>query len=166
MYQLLFIIAGCSLTGTVRSRSIFSWCISLCACSHSSGHSRTSAASRENHWTGLYTGGQDCQLWVHCQWSIRPPCCLYSVARECIYLFLVRDKPSSFFIEPNGVSGSCGDLSVMSVEVSGNEYTSRLTLTATTELNGMTINCTLSSVVDFGSDTVKTGGEYFHFFKY
>ncbi len=71
---------------------------------------------------------------------------------------------SSF--EPNGVSGSCGDLSAMSVGVNGNEYTSRLTLTATAELNGMTINCTLSSVVDFGSDTVKTGGEYFHFFKY
>ena len=68
--------------------------------------------------------------------------------------------------EPNGVSGSCGDLSAMSVWVNGNEYTSRLTLTATAELNGMTINCTLSSVVDFGSDTVKTGGEYFHFFKY
>ncbi|XP_064393678.1 uncharacterized protein LOC135341095 isoform X5 [Halichondria panicea] len=70
---------------------------------------------------------------------------------------------SSF--EPNGVSGSCGDLSAMSVGVNGNEYTSRLTLTATAELNGMTINCTLSSVVDFGSDTVKTGGEYFSLFQ-
>ena len=68
-------------------------------------------------------------------------------------------RHSSF--EPNGVSGFCGDLSAMSVGVNGNEYTSRLTLTATTELNGMTINCTLSSVVDFGSDTVKIGGEYF-----
>ena len=73
-------------------------------------------------------------------------------------------RHSSF--ESNGVSGFCGDLSAMSVGVNGNEYTSRLTLTATAELNGMTINCTLSSVVDFGSDTVKTGGEYFHFFKY
>ncbi len=85
------------------------------------------------------------------------------MARECIYLYLVRDKPFHSSFEPNGVSGSCGDLSAMSVGVNGNEYTSQLTLTATAEL---TINCTLSSVVDFGSDTVKTGGEYFHFFKY
>ena len=68
---------------------------------------------------------------------------------------------SSF--EPNGVSGSCGDLSAMSVGVNGNEYTSRLTLTATTELNRRNINCTLSSIVDVGSDPIKTGGKYFTF---
>ena len=59
----------------------------------------------------------------------------------------------------SGVSGSCGDLTVMSVGVNGREYTSRLTLTATTELNEKTINCTLSGVVLFGSDTIRVGGE-------
>ncbi len=62
--------------------------------------------------------------------------------------------------DPSGVSDTCGDLSAMSVGVSGNDYTSRLTLAATLELNGTTINCTQSdplSVVE--SDTLRTGGE-------
>ncbi len=62
-------------------------------------------------------------------------------------------RHSSF--EPNGVSDVCGDLSAMSVEVSGNEYPSRLTLTAAAELNGMTIECTLSSVVELGMILLK-----------
>ncbi len=62
--------------------------------------------------------------------------------------------------EPNGVSGSCGDLSAMSVGVSGNNFTSRLTLTATAELNGMTIECTRSGIVVLGNDTLRTGGKY------
>ena len=56
---------------------------------------------------------------------------------------------------------TCGPLTVMSVGVNGTEYTSRLTLTATTELNGAMINCTLSTSIDnvlIGSDTIKVGG--------
>ena len=44
----------------------------------------------------------------------------------------------------SGVKNKCGNLTVMSVGVSGTEYTSRLTLTATTELNGRMINCTFA----------------------
>ncbi len=62
--------------------------------------------------------------------------------------------------EPNGVSGSCGGLFAMSVGVSGNEYTSRLTLTATAGLNGMTVECSRSNIVIVGSDTLRTGGKY------
>ncbi len=36
-----------------------------------------------------------------------------------------------FLYEPNGVTLTCGDLSAMSVGVSGNDYTSRLALIAT-----------------------------------
>ncbi len=62
--------------------------------------------------------------------------------------------------EPTGESGSCGSsLSAMSVGVSGNDYTSRLTLTATAGLNGMTVECTLSGSVVVGNDTLRTGGE-------
>ena len=61
--------------------------------------------------------------------------------------------------EPNRESGSCGSVSAMSVGVSGNNYTSRLTLTATAGLNGTIIECTLSGSVVVGSDTLKTGGE-------
>ena len=60
--------------------------------------------------------------------------------------------------EPNGVSDSCDDLSAMSVGVSGSNYTSRLTLTATIGLNGSTVECTRSALDIFGSDTLKTGG--------
>ena len=59
-----------------------------------------------------------------------------------------------------GMNITCGPLTVMSVGVSGTEYTSRLTLTATTELNGAMINCTLSTSngdVLIGSDTIKVG---------
>ena len=60
--------------------------------------------------------------------------------------------------EPNGVRGSCGDLSGMSVGVSGNNFTSILTLIATIGLNGMTIECTRSGTVIFGNDTLRSGG--------
>ncbi len=59
---------------------------------------------------------------------------------------------------PNGVTVNCGDLSAMSFGVSGNNYTSRLTLTATAELNGRTIECSRSGI-GVGSDTLKTGSE-------
>ncbi len=62
--------------------------------------------------------------------------------------------------EPNGESGACGDLSAMSVGVSGDNYTSRLTLTATAGLNGMTVECSRSGIVIVGSDTLRTGGKY------
>ncbi len=61
--------------------------------------------------------------------------------------------------QPNGESGICGDLSAMSVRVSGDNYTSRLALTATAELNGTIIECIRSGSVVVGSDTLKTGGE-------
>ncbi len=61
--------------------------------------------------------------------------------------------------QPNGESGTCGDLSATSVGVSGDDYTSRLTLTATAELNGTIIECTRSDSVVVGSDTLTTGGE-------
>ena len=57
-----------------------------------------------------------------------------------------------------GVSATCGNLTAMSVGVSGSEYISRLTLTATTKLKKAVINCTLSGVVLIGSDTVSIGG--------
>ena len=57
-----------------------------------------------------------------------------------------------------GARGSCGDLTAMSVGVNGTEYTSRLTLTATTELNGRMVNCTLNGVELIGSDTIKVQG--------
>ncbi len=65
-----------------------------------------------------------------------------------------------FRYQPNGVSDhtSC-DLSALSVGVSGSNYTSRLTLTATAGLNGRTIECSLSGSVVFGNDTLRTGGE-------
>ncbi len=58
----------------------------------------------------------------------------------------------------SGDSETCGDLSGMSVRVSGNNFTSRLTLTATVGLNGTTIECTLSDTVVLGNDTLRSGG--------
>ncbi len=55
----------------------------------------------------------------------------------------------------NGVSGTCG----ASTGVSGDNYTSRLTVTATAGQNGRIIECTRSGSVVFGNDTLKTGGE-------
>ena len=57
-----------------------------------------------------------------------------------------------------GAIAVCGNLTAVSVGVSGTEYTSRLTLTATTELNGTVISCTLAGIVVIGSDTVYVGG--------
>ena len=56
------------------------------------------------------------------------------------------------------VSDTCGDLSAMSIGVDDTNYTSRLTVTANTGLNGTMINCTISNVVLEGSDTIRVGG--------
>ena len=60
----------------------------------------------------------------------------------------------------SGVSSWCGDLIAMSVGVNGMEYTSSLTLNATTELNEKMINCTFSSIVLIGYEIIKIGGWY------
>ena len=54
-----------------------------------------------------------------------------------------------------GVSGVCAGLSAQSVSVNGTEFTSTLTLTATAQLNGTTINCTLNGMVSFGWETIR-----------
>ncbi|XP_064400235.1 uncharacterized protein LOC135346511 isoform X2 [Halichondria panicea] len=59
--------------------------------------------------------------------------------------------------QPNGESRTCGGLSAMSVGVSEDNYTSRLTLTATVGLNGSTVECSRSGTVVLGSDTLRTG---------
>ena len=58
------------------------------------------------------------------------------------------------------VAEHCSYLSAVGVLVNMTlmEYTSELTLTANAELSGGMINCTLSAVVAFGSDTIKVGG--------
>ena len=58
----------------------------------------------------------------------------------------------------SGVSDTCGDLSAMSVGVDGTNYTSGLTVTANTGLDGTMINCTIGNVVLEGSDTIRVGG--------
>ena len=65
---------------------------------------------------------------------------------------------SSF--EPNGTSGVCGGLSAMSVGVDGRNHTSRLTLTATTGMNGETVECSLGGQNEVGTDTISVGGKY------
>ena len=57
-----------------------------------------------------------------------------------------------------GVSGVCAGLSAQSVSENGTEFTSTLTLTATAQLNGTTINCTLNGMVSFGSKTLLLEG--------
>ena len=58
----------------------------------------------------------------------------------------------------SGTSATCGDLSAMSVGVDGTNYTSRLTVTGNTGLDGTMIDCTISGVVLEGSDTIRVGG--------
>ena len=58
----------------------------------------------------------------------------------------------------SGTNATCGDLSAMSVDVVGANYTSRLTVTANTGLNGTMIECTISNVVLEGYDTIRVGG--------
>ena len=53
---------------------------------------------------------------------------------------------------------SCGDLSAVAVNVNGSIFVSELNLTATAELNGTTLNCSLSGGTIIGSDTVIVGG--------
>ena len=64
----------------------------------------------------------------------------------------------SLFTLPGGVSDSCGGLTAMSVGVNGTEYTSRLTLTATAELNGRMISCNIDGSELIGSDIIRVGG--------
>ena len=54
-----------------------------------------------------------------------------------------------------GVSGVCAGVSAQSVSENGTEFTSTLTLTATAQLNGTTINCTLNGMVSFGWETIR-----------
>ena len=69
----------------------------------------------------------------------------------------------SHFTQLDGVSDSCDGLFAMSTGASGNqsqaEYTSVLTLNATTGLNGTKIKCTLNFVTVIGSDTIRVGSE-------
>ena len=59
----------------------------------------------------------------------------------------------------SGVSAVCGNFSASSVGVDGSEYTSRLTfLGDLSDLNGTTVNCTLSSVLLVAKITVKVEG--------
>ena len=58
----------------------------------------------------------------------------------------------------SGANDTCGDLSAMSIGVDGTNYTSRLTVTANTGLDGTLINCTISGVLLEGSDTIRVGG--------
>ena len=161
MYKLLFIIAGCSLTGTVRS--IF---VDVFHCVHVLTVQATPGLVLPvERTTGLGCIPEGSTVSYECTVSDTsdPP------IASTLWLgsaFTCSSSNINFLhsrFEPNGVSGSCGDLSAMSVGVNGNEYTSRLTLTATTELNRRNINCTLSSIVDVGSDPIKTGGKYFTF---
>ena len=57
-----------------------------------------------------------------------------------------------------GVNASCGDQSAMTVGVIDSNYTSRLTVTVNTGLDGTMINCTVSGMVLEGSDTIRVGG--------
>ena len=56
-------------------------------------------------------------------------------------------------------TGVCGGLSAMSTGFSGSNFSSILTLTATDELNGMTVLCTLGGSTTVGNDTIKVRGE-------
>ena len=58
----------------------------------------------------------------------------------------------------SGTNATCGDLSATSVGVVDTNYTSRLTVTANTGLDGTMISCTISNVQLEGSDTIKVGG--------
>ena len=61
----------------------------------------------------------------------------------------------SEYSRAGGVNGTCGDLFAESVAVNGSEYTSRLTVNVTEELDGKTFNCTLNETVDIGFVTIK-----------
>ena len=55
---------------------------------------------------------------------------------------------------------SCGSLRAMALEVEGNRYLSQLSFTASTELNGKNISCSLSDdMTVIGSDTLIVGGK-------
>ena len=58
----------------------------------------------------------------------------------------------------SGVSGDCGNISAVSVGVSGSEYTSRLIINGLTLNKTTVINCTLSGAVLVESVHVKAGG--------
>ncbi len=48
----------------------------------------------------------------------------------------------------------------MSVGVDVRNYTSRLTLTATTGLNGATVECSLAGTIKIGTDTISVGSKF------
>ena len=58
-----------------------------------------------------------------------------------------------------GAKGTCGNLSALSVNVSGSFYTSELTLTPTFMMNGSVISCSLSGNPPFGVDDLIVGGK-------
>ena len=58
-----------------------------------------------------------------------------------------------------GVEGTCGNLSALSVNISGTFYTSKLTLTPTLTMNGSVISCSLSGNPPFGVDHLIVGGK-------
>ena len=61
----------------------------------------------------------------------------------------------SDYSQPGGVNGTCGDLFAESVAVNGSEYTSRLTVMITWELDGETINCILDRNNDIKFSTIE-----------
>ena len=60
----------------------------------------------------------------------------------------------------SGVSGVCGNVSAVSVGVSGSEYTSRLTVNVSSEV---TINCTLAGTIVVETIFVRVGSKSFIF---
>ena len=54
--------------------------------------------------------------------------------------------------------GSCGTLRATALKVSGSNYVSQLNLTATNELNGKTLVCSLGGWAVIGSDNISVGG--------
>ena len=66
--------------------------------------------------------------------------------------------PHSQFSIGQGTPVACGSLIAMAMDVNGNNYTSQLSLSASTDLNGTTISCFLGSRTEVGSDVLITGG--------
>ena len=58
----------------------------------------------------------------------------------------------------NMLTASCGTLTATSLKVIGNNYVSQLSLTATMELNGRTLLCSLGGLAIIGSDVIPVGG--------
>ena len=56
------------------------------------------------------------------------------------------------------VTSTCGSLRARAVGVNGSDFVSQLSLTATSELNGTTLTCSLSDTVESVSDILAIGG--------